>query len=69
MLYRIDRLHPNGSYTYEFVLGKRKLGERCCEIAHTDMEIFYIAKLIWSRKAFKTCLKNTVSTHKYVSKQ
>lgn len=67
MLYRIDRLHPNGEYSYEYVCGKRKLGERCCEIAHTDMEIFYIAKLICSRRTLKACLTHTISDHKNVT--
>lgn len=64
MLYKIDRLHPNGEHTYEYVYGKKKLGKRCYEITHTDIEIFYIAKLTWSHRTLKACITNTISNHK-----
>ena len=64
MLYRIDRMDINGNKSYEYVCGKRTLGNRCYElVTHEEMDILHIAKLVWSFKAFKVCLSLTVSNH------
>lgn len=64
MLYRIDRLDSNGTRSYEYVCGKRALGKWCYEIvAHDDMEILNIVKLVWTWKAFKVCFSHTISIH------
>lgn len=64
MLYRIDRMDTDGNKSYEYICGKRILGKRCYElIAHEKMEVLYIAKLVWSFKAFKVCFSHTISSH------
>ena len=64
MLYRIDRMDNNGNKSYEYVCSERTLGKRCYELmAHEEMEILNITKLVWSFKAFKVCFSHTVSNH------
>ena len=64
MLYRIDRLDSNGTRSYEYVCGKRALGKWCYEIvAHDNMEILNIVKLVWTWKAFKVCFSHTISIY------
>ena len=64
MLYRIDRLDSNGTRSYEYVCGNRALGKWCYEIvAHDDMEILNIVKLVWTWKAFKVCFSHTISIY------
>ena len=68
MLYRIDRLESDGTHSYEYVFGKRALGKWCYEIvAHDEMEILNIGKLMWSWKAFKTCFNHTISYRKNIT--
>lgn len=65
MFYRIERIEENGIKSYEYVLGKRALGKWCYEIiAHDNMEISDIVKIVPTIKAFKVCLSHTISYQK-----